>query len=100
MKRVLAMVCAVMMAMSGSVLLSVSAEEEPIPETVEEPVVTTVYLITSRSLSVSNSSGRLYAYGRTDCFNTMNTVGIKDIVVERSSNARPDGLRLHIRQII
>ena len=55
-------------------------------ETPEDPVITATYLISYRSITVSNSNGRLYVRGVTESSVNADTIGIKDIVVERSSN--------------
>jgi hypothetical protein len=55
-------------------------------ESPEDPVITATYLISDRYIFASNSNGRLYVQGATESTVSADTIGIKDIVVERSSN--------------
>ena len=55
-------------------------------ENPEKPVITAGYLISDRFIAAANSNGRLYVCGKTEGIVAMDTIGIKDIVVERSSN--------------
>ena len=55
-------------------------------ETPEDPVITATYLISNRYIVASISNGRLYVQGTTESSVSADTIGIKDIVVERSSN--------------
>ena len=87
MKKALSILMAMSLLCAQSLSLCVKAEEVGVTEScTEEPIITAAYLIENEYLYVSNSNGRLYVYGSTTGVCPMASIGIKDIVVERSSN--------------
>lgn len=88
MKKLLAVLCTVMLipAQIGMLPVSAISTDELVPETVETENVKAAYLISSKSLSVSNSYGKLCINGNTIGVDTMKSIGFTDIEIERSKN--------------
>ena len=88
MKKLLAIICATGMLVSGVGSIPTFAEATSVyEETVdEEPIITATYLISYYSLSVRKSGTTLYINAETRSTSTMKSIGFKNIVVEYSTN--------------
>lgn len=88
MKKLFAAFCASALILGQSSMLPVGATSvsEQITEPVESESVKATYLISSKSLAVSNKNGQLCINGSTVGVTTMKSIGFVNIDVERSSN--------------
>ena len=84
MKKAWSLRCAVLLAANLTAVLPTAAAGSA--DETGDAVILSTGLITSRSLSVSNSSGQLCINGRTVASETMKSIGFTDIQIERSSN--------------
>jgi len=84
MKKAWALLCAVLLAANLTAALPTAAADG-MDET-GDAVILSTGLITSYSVSVSNSSGQLCINGYTMAGQAMKSIGFTDIHVERSSN--------------
>ncbi|MBQ6943503.1 MAG: hypothetical protein IJN43_04150 [Ruminococcus sp.] len=84
MKKAWSLLCAVLLAGNLTAALPTAAAESA--DETGDAVILSTGLITSRSLSVSNSSGQLCINGYTQASETMKSIGFTDIQIERSSN--------------
>ena len=88
MKKVLALLCAVLVLLANSVKVSVCASYTPenLVITSGDVDVLATGLIYFHSLEVSNSNGQLCINGTTRALTEMKSIGFTDITIEYSSN--------------
>ena len=83
MKKAWSLLCAVLLTANLTAVLPAAAEESG--DGTGDAVILSTGLITSRSVSVSNSSGQLCINGYTIAGEAMKSIGFTDIQIERSS---------------
>ena len=86
MKRIMAFLLSTIL-ITGNMVISVNADT--IDETEvhsSDAIVYSAGLISSYSVSISKNGNTIYMSGSTSCFSSMQSVGFKDVVLQRSTD--------------